>query len=77
MKKKEEKQVTKSTTKPAATKTTVKDVLPVTVDGQSLTAMFKQFSTGSLGWNISGKVVVDGAKCQVSGNIVIIGSKPK
>ena len=77
MKKKKEETPKTAPTKTTPTKTTVKEMLPVTVDGQSLTATFKQFSTGSLGWNISGKVIVDGAKCQVSGNIVIIGSKPK
>ena len=75
MKKAEKKEVPKP--KQQAVKTSeVKQMLPVTIDGQSLTASFKDFSTGSKGWNINGKVVIDGLKCQVSGNIVILGSKP-
>lgn len=34
------------------------------------------FSTGSTGWRVYGKLVVEGRKCQFSGNLVVIGSKP-
>lgn len=72
------KKVTKPTELETSMKTSeVKNALTVTIDGQNLMAMFKEFSTGSKGWNFNGKVMIDGVKCQVSGNIVIIGSKPK
>lgn len=40
----------------------------------------RRFSTGSMGWNVTGKVVVvtpDGTmhRCQLTGNVVIVGSK--
>lgn len=47
----------------------------LSVDGQTLTGEKKDFKSGSAGWNINGKVVVGGLRCQVSGNIIIIGSK--
>lgn len=55
-------------------------VLPVDVSGQPIQATVKEFSTGSVGWNITGKVTVrlpNGVlvRCQVTGNVVVIGSK--
>jgi hypothetical protein len=47
----------------------------VTIDGQKLLAQPKEFSTGSYGYFLSGKVVLDGKRCQVGMNVVIIGSK--
>jgi len=47
----------------------------LTVDGQGLSATKKEFSSGSVGWNGNGKVVIGGLTCQVSCNIVIVGSK--
>lgn len=47
----------------------------VTMDGQKLLAQPKEFSTGSYGYFLSGKVVIDGKRCQVGMNMVIIGSK--
>lgn len=47
----------------------------LTVDGQGISASKKEFSSGSVGWNGNGKVVVGGLVCQVSCNIVIVGSK--
>jgi hypothetical protein len=54
--------------------------LSVTVEGQILQAIAKKFSTGSVGWFLSGKVNVqlpngDIEKLQVGGNLVIVGSK--
>jgi hypothetical protein len=54
--------------------------LAVTVHGTTLYAEPKQFSTGSVGYNVTGKVPVtlpDGTvvKLQVSGNLTVIGSK--
>ncbi len=34
------------------------------------------FSTGSVGYRVTGKVDICGHRCQVAGNIVVIGSKP-
>jgi len=47
----------------------------VVVDGQKLIGEKKEFSSGSVGWNVNGKVVISGLKCQVSANIIIVGSK--
>lgn len=54
---------------------------PAVVDiaGQKLTAMPREFNTGSLGWYLSGKVtiMVDGKPCQVQvgANMILVGSK--
>lgn len=72
VKKKVEKQ------KQAPTKKQLDDAasgISVTVDGQSITGEKKSFSSGSVGWNANGKVVIGGLTCQVSCNVVIIGSK--
>ena len=37
----------------------------------------KDFSTGSRGYTLNGKVTIAGKKHQVGGNLVEIGSKPK
>lgn len=49
----------------------------LTVDGQSVVGDIRQFSSGSIGYNFSGKLVIDGKKCQLSGNAVVIGTKPE
>lgn len=53
--------------------------LQVLVNGQSLTANIKEFETGSLGWNITGKVdvVINGKPCrvQVGANLTLVKSK--
>ena len=53
--------------------------LPVQIDGVKLTAEVKQFSTGSLGWNINAKdsIELNGkkVKVQIGLNVTIIGSK--
>lgn len=55
--------------------------LAVTIDGQPLIAEFKEFSTGSFGWYLQGKinVEIDGVvtKSQVSTNVIVVGSKEK
>ena len=64
--------------KPAVTEKMLDDAPPaitVTVDGQSIVGDKKEFSSGSVGWNVTGKVVIGGVKCQVSANIIIVGSK--
>jgi len=53
--------------------------LPVVINGVPHTAVVKEFSTGSLGWNINGKteVTVNGkpVKVQIGLNLTIVGSK--
>jgi len=53
--------------------------VPVVIGGKEMIAMVKEFSTGSLGWNINDKmaVEVDGklVMVQVGLNLTIIGSK--
>jgi hypothetical protein len=53
--------------------------VPLTINGQPLTADPKEFSTGSLGWYCNGKltVVVNGVLCkvQIGLNLTVVGSK--
>jgi len=53
--------------------------LTVQIAGTVMPALPRDFSTGSLGWNINGKTVVevDGVPCsvQVGLNLTIVGSK--
>lgn len=53
--------------------------LDVVIDGVPYKAIAKEFSTGSLGWNINGKasITVNGVACevQIGMNCTIIGSK--
>ena len=60
--------------------TTTARPVHVTIAGQTLQAMPKEFSTGSVGFHLNGKVTVqlpngEIAKLQVNGNLVIVGSK--
>jgi hypothetical protein len=43
----------------------------------SVTARPKTFSTGSVGFMVFGKIIIDGKRYQFTGNAVEIGSKPK
>jgi hypothetical protein len=51
----------------------------VTIEGKSQTANIREFSTGSVGWNVNDKqdIVINGVtyKCQVGLNVTIIGTK--
>jgi hypothetical protein len=53
--------------------------LEVTINGVPFPALVKEFSTGSLGWNVNGKttVQIDGktVAVQVGLNLTIVGSK--
>ena len=53
--------------------------IQVVINGVPMTAEVKEFSSGSLGWNISDKVTVEiagtGCKVQVGLNLTVIGSK--
>ena len=55
-------------------------LLDVTVAKTAVAANPKTFSTGSVGWNFNGKVMVtlpDGTevRVQITGNAVVVGSK--
>lgn len=43
----------------------------------AVNAKKKDFKTGSTGYYISGKIEMNGKRYQVSGNVVLIGSKKK
>lgn len=49
----------------------------VNIEGQTLIAGEKTFSTGSIGYHGTGKVILDGKKYQVNVQLVEVGSKPK
>ena len=53
--------------------------IPVVMNGKEMVAAVKEFSTGSLGWNINDKLQVEVAgqlvTVQVGLNLTIIGSK--
>jgi hypothetical protein len=53
--------------------------LPVTIGDRQYQAVVKEFSTGSLGWNINDKVTVEingkPVVVQVGMNLTIVGSK--
>jgi hypothetical protein len=74
----------KSASKSNVNRDTVKaalKALTLNVAGQELSAEPREFSTGSLGWFLSGKIpytLADGTtvKVQVGINAVICGSKP-
>lgn len=43
---------------------------------QQVIGSWKEFKSGSLGYNANGKVLIDGQKFQLSCNLVLVGSKP-
>lgn len=51
----------------------------VTINGKEYNAQPKEFSTGSLGWNINDKVIVEIAgkqvTVQIGMNLTVVGSK--
>jgi hypothetical protein len=53
--------------------------ISVTIGGQSLLAEVKEFSTGSLGWYLNGKMNIDVngtlVAVQIGMNMTIVGSK--
>lgn len=53
--------------------------LKVVVNDKELTALVKEFSTGSFGWNVNEKmtIVVDGKPLavQIGMNLTVVGSK--
>lgn len=55
------------------------EALKVVINGQELLADVKEFSTGSFGWYLNGKIVVpiDGknVSVQIGMNLAVVGSK--
>jgi len=55
------------------------EAVKVTINGQEMTADKREFSTGSFGWYINGKVniIVDGkpVPVQIGLNLTVVGSK--
>jgi hypothetical protein len=53
--------------------------ISVAIDGVAMAAIVKEFSTGSLGWNVNGKTTVNvngtSVAVQVGLNLTIVGSK--
>jgi hypothetical protein len=53
--------------------------ITVVIDGQTLTAPAREFSTGSLGWYLNGKQQIDvggtAVTVQIGLNLTIVGSK--
>lgn len=53
--------------------------IKVVIDGHEYTVKPKDFSTGSIGWNLNEKIEVEidgtGCTCQVGLNITLVGSK--
>jgi hypothetical protein len=51
----------------------------VTINGVPMPALVKEFSTGSLGWNLNGKTTIDidgiPVAVQIGLNLTIVGSK--
>jgi hypothetical protein len=50
--------------------------LKVVIDGQEYEAKPRKFSSGSVGWYLGGKVMIDGTRVQMSCSLVVVGSKP-
>jgi len=53
-----------------------KPVTLVLEDGTTVAALPKRFSSGSVGWYFSGRLVLAEVSCQVSMCCTIVGSKP-
>jgi len=53
--------------------------LKITINGQDLLAEVKEFSTGSFGWYLNGKTVIEidgkAVSVQIGMNMTIVGSK--
>lgn len=53
--------------------------LKITINGQDMLAEVKQFSTGSFGWYLNGKTVIEidgkAVSVQIGMNMTVVGSK--
>jgi hypothetical protein len=47
------------------------------IDGQSMVADYREFSTGSKGYHATAKLKIGGNRCQVNLLVTVIGSKPE
>ncbi len=74
--KKTENQAVKTATQ-LAKELELPEAITVQVDGQVLICTLREFSSGSKGYNANGKVLIGGKKFQVSGNMILVGSKPQ
>lgn len=74
-KKTETKTDAKKTSTQLAKELEMPETVVVSIGEQKLIGTLREFATGSKGYFYSGKVVVGEKKCQVGGNIVIVGSK--
>ena len=75
-----EKKDAKKAAEAAARKKLAKDIdmpetITIQVGDSTLVGFLREFSTGSKGYFYNGKVVINDRKCQVGGNVVIVGSK--
>lgn len=55
---------------------TTPQAITVTMEGNTLGAEYRTFSSGSQGYYATGKVYIGGKKFQVSCSVVLVGSKP-
>jgi hypothetical protein len=53
------------------------DAVKIMVADQTFMADYKTFSTGSRGWHVGGKVIINGLRCQLNCLATVIGSKPE
>lgn len=53
----------------------MRDAITASFEGQPLVGDKREYSSGSVGYNVTGKIVVDGVKCQVACNVIVVGSK--
>jgi hypothetical protein len=49
--------------------------IEVTINGVPFVATVKEFSSGSLGWYLTGKMAIGGQSVQIGLNLTVIGSK--
>lgn len=81
MAKQQQKKAENGTTCPLTRERFLKAAKPLTltIDGKTLVASVKEFSTGSFGWYTNDKLVieVDGVPCKIQPSIslVVVGSK--
>lgn len=55
---------------------TAQEQLSMAIQAGAINLKEKEFSTGSRGFTVFGKALINGKRYQFSGNLVEIGSKP-
>lgn len=53
----------------------MRTAIQISIEGNPVIGSKREFSSGSVGYNANGKVIIDGVVCQVSCNITAVGSK--